>query len=46
MLAGEPAHRKRATKLPELSGIEDAAIEAPDGAGASFWTCGRLAVAL
>jgi len=46
MLAGEPAHRKRTSNLSELSWIEDTAVEAPDGAGSSFWICRRLAVAL
>jgi len=46
MLARENADRKSPISLPLLSRLEDAAVEAPDGAGASFWTCGRLAVAL
>src|SRR5882672_5278398 len=46
MLARENADRKSPISLPLLSRLEDAAVEAPAGAGASFWTCGRLAVAL
>jgi len=46
MLAGENADRKNPVSLPALSWIEDAAVEAPDGAGLFIWICGRVALAL
>src|SRR6266446_6520063 len=46
MLAGENADRKSPISLPLLSRVEDAAVEAPDGARSSFWICGRVAMAL
>jgi hypothetical protein len=46
MLAGENADQESPISLPVLSRVEDAAVEAPDGTGSSFWNCGRAAMAL
>jgi hypothetical protein len=46
MLARENADRKSPISLPLLSRTQDAAVEAPDGAGSSFWICGCVAMAL
>jgi hypothetical protein len=46
MLAEENADRKSSFSLPHLPRIEDAAVEAPDGAGLFIWICGRVALAL
>jgi len=46
MLGGENADRKSSVSLPHLPRIEDAAVEAPDGAGLFIWICGRVAMAL
>jgi len=46
MLAVENADRKSSVSLSHLPRIEDAAVEAPDGAGLSIWICGRVALAL